>query len=58
MREDDQKTARKILAILIVVFASYCTALSNGFVIDDLDLVANNPNVKGLSHLPRIFLSG
>ena len=48
----------KLLTIFSVVFAAYSTALSNGFVMDDFDLVVNNPNVKGLARLPRIFLTG
>lgn len=48
-----------VAALLIVFFASapYIGSLSNGFVLDDHQMIENNPIVTDLSRVPEVFTS-
>jgi hypothetical protein len=43
--------------ILIVSFGVYFNALPNGFVYDDKFLLLQNPWIRDVKHLPKLFLS-
>jgi hypothetical protein len=47
-----------ILMIVIILFISgavYCNALFNGFVHDDVPQVVNNPWIRDIGYIPKIF---
>ncbi len=46
-----------VLLILLVTFAVYFNALSNGFVFDDIQDVVENPWIRDIRYLPQIFSS-
>jgi tetratricopeptide (TPR) repeat protein len=48
-------TLFSIIVILLVSFAVYSNALSNGFVYDDNLQVLNNPWIKDVRHISEIF---
>ncbi len=45
-----------VFILLLVSFAVYFNALSNGFVYDDMGQVLKNPWIKDVRYLPDIFL--
>ena len=64
MAQDTPKIAsRKLPAWIIAVVAAaailvYLNTLWNDFVFDDIPIVGQNPNIRGLSKSPAIFSSG
>lgn len=46
------------LSLIVAVFLVYGNTLSNGFVIDDRAFVEQNPIIRDLGNLPRMFSSG
>jgi protein O-mannosyl-transferase len=44
-----------IFIILCITFASYFTALSNGFAFDDVFLVYQNPVIRSWHNIPHLF---
>jgi tetratricopeptide (TPR) repeat protein len=47
-----------LVAVAAAAFLIYANTLSNGFVFDDIPVVVQNPNIRGLSRIPHIFSSG
>jgi len=46
------------LLVAAAAFLVYVNTLGNGFVFDDIPIVVENPNIRGLSKIPLIFTSG
>jgi tetratricopeptide (TPR) repeat protein len=59
---DDNAALRRRLLVIVIIAAlsvvAYANATRNGFVYDDNVIVAYNPLVKSLRHLPKIFTTG
>jgi Flp pilus assembly protein TadD len=47
-----------ILIISGLVFAAYSSTLNSGFVYDDVPLIIENPLIRNLTNLPRMFTLG
>ena len=43
--------------IILLVLVVYCNSLRNGFVWDDGDIIADNPQIKSLINIPTFFIS-
>ncbi|MEW5945983.1 MAG: tetratricopeptide repeat protein [bacterium] len=49
------KTAAGMLLVAAAVFACFFPTLNNEFVYDDLALIANNPHIRSLENVPKLF---
>lgn len=47
-----------IILIFIIAFITYGNSLSNGFVLDDIGQIVNNPNIQSFKNLPGFFSGG
>ncbi len=54
----DRRTLAALGLILAVVFLSYSNTLSYGFVSDDFPQILNNPELRSLRNIPRLFTEG
>lgn len=57
MRGEKKSQLPAALLVLIVSIAVYSNAVFNGFVIDDLSQVVENPWIRDFRHIPEIFTS-
>ncbi len=47
----------KILLLIIVTFGVYANSINNEFVWDDTHLIVNNPHIKNVNFIPKLFAS-
>jgi Flp pilus assembly protein TadD len=58
MSGETRRLAAFALLLGALIFVAYVNALSNGFVVDDIPFIQQNPVIRNLANLPEMFTSG